>query len=282
MYNLLRTLVFDDQVSLTIADTTELVQEGQHLHGLKKGGAKVLGKFLSAAAFMSAALKEDSGEISFALQGNGIGGPVNVSGNRALRVRGYLENAEADGSEQDILGNFGSFTVIRDDGYSRPFVGSCGYPEVVSVDGLIEEYYRISEQLPTFVASVVDLDDNGLVSFAGIIVLQPLPFTDEKVIEQLPKGENLEKIVRLIQTQGIENVAIGSFLAKKDGIERRAVTYTCNCSREYLMQVLTSVGEEQMRAIIREDGALRVHCHYCNTDYVFMDGDVDEIFHKTE
>ena len=36
MNNLLRTLVFDGQVSLTLADTTEIVQEGARLHNLSK------------------------------------------------------------------------------------------------------------------------------------------------------------------------------------------------------------------------------------------------------
>ena len=46
------------------------------------------------------------------------------------------------------------------------------------------------------------------------------------------------------------------------------------------MQVLTSLGEAQMRSIIREDGAVRVHCHYCNTDYSFDDSDADMMFKK--
>jgi len=35
-----------------------------------------------------------------------------------------------------------------------------------------------------------------------------------------------------------------------------------------------------MRSIIREDGAVRIHCHYCNSDYAFTDNDADELFLK--
>lgn len=282
MENLIRTLICDEQVSLTLADTTELVQRAQQLHGLKGNAVAVLGKFLSAAAFMSSALKEESGEISFALQCDGSAGQINVSGNYSLHVRGYMEGADADGTETEILGQNGSFTVIRDDGYSRPFVGSCGYPDEdrVSVEGILEEYYRISEQLPTFFGCVVDLDAKGKVAFAGIAVLQPLPFTDEGTVETLPKGDALCALVREIGKRSLDEVAIDLFSAKKDGIKGKRLTYTCNCSRSYLKQVLTSLGEEQMRAIIREDGAVRVHCHYCNTDYAFDDKDADEMFAK--
>ncbi|MBQ2740283.1 MAG: Hsp33 family molecular chaperone HslO [Clostridia bacterium] len=282
MKNLIRTLICDEQVSLTLADTTELVQRAQQLHGLKGEAAAVLGKFLSAAVFMSAALKEESGEISFALQGDGLAGQINVSGNYPLHIRGYMEGADAEGTEAEFLGQSGSFTVIRDDGYSRPFVGSCGYPSegAVSVEGILEEYYRISEQLPTFFGCVVDLDAEGKVCFAGIAVLQPLPFTDEGTVEALPKGEALCALVREMGKRSVDEVAIDLFSAKKDGIKGKKATYTCNCSRSYLKQVLTSLGEAQMRAIIREDGAVRVHCHYCNTDYAFDDKDADEMFGK--
>lgn len=280
MKNVLRTLICEEQVSLTLVDTTEIVKRAQEIHGLKRGAAAVLGKFLSAAAYMSAALKEESGEISFALHGSGYGGQINVSGNYDLHIRGYMEGDDADGTEEEILGKDGSFTVIRDDGYSRPFVGSCAFPEAVTVENVLEEYYRISEQLPTFIGIVVDFDDDDKVVFAGIAVLQPLPFTDEATVEALPKGEALREIVRELRFSDLESVAIRSFSSKKDGIKGRKATYTCNCSRAYLLQVLTSLGEEQMRTIIREDGAVRVHCHYCNTDYEFDDRDADLIFKK--
>ena len=46
MKNLLRTLVFDGQVSLTLADTTEIVREGIKLHKLSPSAAFVFGKAL--------------------------------------------------------------------------------------------------------------------------------------------------------------------------------------------------------------------------------------------
>ena len=85
-------------------------------------------------------------------------------------------------------------------------------------------------------------------------------------------------VVKRFLEDGVDAVAIDDFSAKKDGIKGRKATYTCNCSRDYLKQVLTSLGEAQMRAIIREDGAVRVHCHYCNTDYVFTKSDEEILF----
>lgn len=279
MTNVLRALIYEEQVSLTVADTTEIVREAISLHGLSAASAKVLGKFLSAAVLMSAGLKEETGELSLSFSGDGEGGDVSVSGNHALRVRGYIGKARCKGEEPSVLGNSGAFTVVRDDGYSRPFVGTCAFDGERSVEALAEKYYAVSEQLPTHFALLVEFDGDEL-AFAGAIALQPLPFTDEETKESLPKGEALQKILRAVKTQGLESVAKGYFSAKSDGITLRQATYKCNCSREYLLGVLATLGEAQMRTIIQEDGAVRVHCHYCNTDYAFDEKDADEIFKK--
>lgn len=278
--NLIRTLIYDGQVSLTLADTTELVKEGAQRHALQGDAAKVLGKALSVAAFLSAALKNDRGDISFSIEGNGKIGSLQAAGNRALAVRGYLQNGGEGGSEEELLGSSGSLTVVRDDGYSRPFVGSCDFPERPTVERLFERYFSVSEQLPTYLSCVVKTGADGQVNFAGIAALQPLPFTDEKTVEEMPKGAELEKIVAKIEAQGIEKVAKDYFSAKSDGIEERKVAYKCKCSREYLAQVLVTLGKPQLTSLLAEEGQVSAHCAFCNTDYIFTPSDIDEIFKK--
>ena len=56
MTNLLRTLVFDGQVSLMLADTTDIVAEGRKRHLLSVPATLVFGKTLSAMTYMSSCL----------------------------------------------------------------------------------------------------------------------------------------------------------------------------------------------------------------------------------
>ena len=284
MNNLLRTLVFDGQVSLTLADTTEMVNESIKRHALSSSAAIVLGKALSAMTYMSACLKMDTGEISLSVQSDGTGGNIGISGNRALHLRGYIENVGASGDEEETLGKNGSLTIIRDDGYNRPFVGTCALAQG-GVDKAFEEYYRISEQLPTYLKTAVELDENGRCVFAGVAVLQPLPFADEAVLlatREVP----LEQVLKTIQAKGVEECVNVHFKERsvddKDGgvWEMRRAKYKCNCSREYLQRVLITLGKQQVDELIQENGAVRVHCHYCNFDYAFTQEDVDELFER--
>ena len=278
MKNLLRTLIYNGQVSLTLADTTAIVQEGARLHALSPRSARLFGKAISAMTFMSACLKGETGEISLSLKGEGKAGEIAVSGNRQLRMRGYIDNTSLQ--EGDPALENATVTVIRDDGYSRPFVGACAFPENADIDEGFEEYFRISEQLPTRIQTTVEQGADGECVFAGVAAVQPLPFADEETLEKV-RNLDLSALLVAIREEGVFSCAKARFETDGTVWEERTAQYKCNCSRRYLTRVLVSLGEESMRRIIQEDGAVRVHCHYCNTDYEFTDEDADKLF-KTE
>lgn len=277
MENVLRGLIFKDQVSFTLADTTDIVKQAKKLHILSQGSLLSLGKCLSAMVFMSACLKEKTGEISLSLQGNGTGGSIGVSGNQSLYLRGYIENTTAIGTEKEIIGDFGSLTIIRDDGYNRPFVGSCALSQTGEIDVSFEEYFRISEQLPTRMKTVVETNEDGECVFAGVVAIQPLPFADEKTLEKV-ENISLEEILKTLQSQGLKQTAEEYFSQDISAESYRKTVYRCNCSREYLKRVIITLGKAQAENIVKEDGEIKVHCHYCNSDYKFSEQDINELF----
>ncbi len=280
--NLLRALIYDNQVSLTLANTTDIVNEGIKRHKLSPLSAYVFGKAISAMTFVSACLKEETGEVSLSIRGNGACGEIAVSGNRALRMRGYIDQTELCGKpnaewEQAALGVEGALTIIRDDGYNRPFVGSCALAQKGGVDGAFEEYYRISEQLPTRIKTVVQLDKNGVCTFAAVAALQPLPFADEDTVKAV-ENVDLTTLANGVQS-GVENAAESLFGKDENSVwETRFAQYKCNCSRRYVSRVIVSLGREQFEELLRQDGSVKIHCHYCNTNYEYTDEDADKIF----
>lgn len=275
--NVTRALIMNGQVSLTLANTMDMVKEAVKLHALAPTSALVLGKALSAMTFMSACLKQETGEISLSLQGDGLGGQICVSGNHKLFLRGFIQNTSlASVSEQEVLGK-GALTIIRDDGYNRPFVGSCALPSG-GLDDAFEEYFKSSEQLPTRIQTAVETDENGRVVFAGVVALQPLPFADEKTLETVANAPIKRFLCAIKNAKTQETVK--TLFPDCTAVQTRTAQYKCNCSKDYLSRVLVTLGEEQLRQIIKEDGKVSVHCHYCNQDYVFTDKDADALFQK--
>ncbi len=277
--NVYRGLILGDEVSLTIADTTQIVNEGIRLHKLTPSKGYLLGKALSALTFFSACLKEEKGEISLSVQRGGRE-LIGASANRALSLRGYIAEGEFscqnEEEERAFFADGGSFTLVRDDGYNRPFVGSCALLEGGTLDEGVEEYYRVSEQLPTRIKTIVRQNEGGRCAFAGVIALQPLPFASEETLKKVAQAD-LGAILKRVEEEGIEKGAKTQFEGE---IEKRQAAYRCNCSRDYLSAVLVTLGEAQLREVVQTEGEVRVHCHYCNTDYVFTGEDVDKLFSK--
>lgn len=277
MNEVLRTLIYGGQVSLTLINATELAREGAKRHALSQASARAFGRALAVMTYMSACLKNERGEISLALRCDGGAEEICISGNHALFMRGYIGNTNlTENEEMRALGENGTLTIIRDDGYRRPFVGSCALPSERDIDKAFEEYYRISEQLPTRIATTAICDEKGELLFVGAAVVQPLPFADEQTIEKV-QNLQLNGLLSAVQAQGCASAANAYFDAF-EAWETRGAAYRCNCSREYLTRVLVSLGEQQLRAVIQEDGEVKVHCHYCNTDYAFTEEDADKLF----
>lgn len=283
---ILRGLICGGEVSIAVAETTQLVNEAIRIHGLSALSAAALGRTLTAAAYMCSSLKEDNGALSVSVKGDGVGGSIYVSGDKALHMRGYIENPHAELAPNALgkldvggcVGKNGTLTVVRDDGQNVPFVGTTPL-----VSGEIGEdfaaYFAYSEQLPTALAVGVKIGTDGTCLGAGGVFLQPMPGASEKSIRFVE--ENIAKfgaVSSILQEKTAEQL-----LAKYFG-EVQFYTlfpeYKCNCSRNYIEGVLAALGEKELRETVAEQGKIEVHCHYCNTDYVFTPQDVEEIIRR--
>ena len=92
---ILRGLIYNEEVSLAVADTTALVNEAIRIHGLSPLSAAALGRTLTVAAYMCSSLKTEGSALSVTIKGDGVGGPIYVSGDRLLHMRGYIDNPQA-------------------------------------------------------------------------------------------------------------------------------------------------------------------------------------------
>ncbi|HCC00690.1 MAG TPA: Hsp33 family molecular chaperone HslO, partial [Ruminococcaceae bacterium] len=52
-------------------------------------------------------------------------------------------------------------------------------------------------------------------------------------------------------------------------LDERTAAYTCDCSRERVENALHSMRNEELEAMIAEDGGAEVRCHFCGKTYSF-------------
>lgn len=285
---ILRGLIYNEEVSLALADMTQTVNEAIRIHHLSPLSAAALGRTLIVAAYMCSSLKEEHGALSVTIRGDGVGGGIYVSGDASLHMRGYIENPYAElplnaRGKLDVggcVGKNGYLSVVRDDGENIPFVGTTPL-----VSGEIGEdfasYFTCSEQLPTAIAVGVKIGKDGSCVGAGGVFLQPMPGASE---ESIARAEEMigkfSAISSLVEEKSAEEI-LKEYFGEVNFYTRKPA-YKCNCSRHYIEGILAALGEEEIRAVVKEQGKVSVHCHYCNTDYTFSPEEAEAVIARAK
>lgn len=286
MNKLLKGLIYNDNLTLSVLDTTEMVNKAIKIHNLTPLTAAALGRTLTVSTFMASNLKNDGDKLSVVVAGDGVGGKITVCGNGNLCMRGVIDNPgatlplRADG-KLDVggcVGRNGRITVTKSMGLKEPYSGSSKL-----VTGEIAEdftaYYAYSEQMPTAIALGVKIGKTGKCVGAGGVIIQALPFaTEEDLVKAEDIMKNFSNISTLIEEKGAEGV-LKEYFGDIDYREYNP-KYKCLCNRNYVKGILTSLGEKEVNDIIEKEGSVKVSCQFCNKEYVFGKEDADKLFKK--
>ena len=283
MGKIYKTLIYNNEISLSLLETTDMVNEAIKLHGLSPVAAAALGRTLTAVSFMCSSLKNERDKLSVTIKGGGPGGEIVACGNCRLEIRGYIENPQVNlplksNGKLDVgglVGNSGRMTVIKDIGLKSPYVGTTAL-----VSGEIAEdftaYYAVSEQQPIAMALGVRIGTDLSCVGAGGVVLEPLPGAGE---ESIKKCENLIKeftdISKKVETFGIDKIAEKYFGEYE--FYKLSPVYKCSCSKEYIDKVLVSLGKEELKKEIAENGKIEVCCQFCGKKYEYYEKDVEKL-----
>lgn len=284
MNKLIKGLIYNDSISLSVLETTDMVNEGIKLHKLTPLTAAALGRTLTVCTFMSSELKNDTDKLSVTVKGDGVGGKITVCGNGHLQMRGSIDNPFADlplraDGKLDVggcVGKNGRITVVKSMGLKEPYSGSSAL-----VTGEIAEdftaYYAISQQIPTAIALGVKIGKDGNCIGAGGVILQALPFADDSALEKAERVmNNFKNVSTLIETLGAEGIVKEYFGDVK--YNEYYPEYKCLCSREYIEKLLISLGKAETEDIIAKEGQISVKCEFCEKEYVFNKDDVEKLF----
>ena len=270
MNKLYKSLIYDREVSLSVLDTTQLVNDAIKIHNLDDGSAKTFGNLLTAAAFMAGCLKSERGAISITIKAGGDAGAASVSGDKDLHIRGYI-----DGTCEGKL-NGGYLTVVKEDGFFRPFVGAS---ELVgdSVSENLMQYFHASEQIETAVAIDAKIIDGKCLA-AGGVIMQLMPGCSQENMDRAEECmQNFVGIADVLEELGADGIMKKFFGQEAKHCYEYFPEYRCNCSRKKIEGVILPLGKDELYKIIEEEGEVKVHCHYCNKTYKFTRGDIDKL-----
>jgi molecular chaperone Hsp33 len=248
---------------------------------------KLVGEAVSAAVLLAATLKFD-GTLTLQLQGKGLVNLLVAQCTHDFKVRGMARHDPLADREADTAG----FRSLAGDGQIIVTVESAdrgsSYQGVVPISGdslaeSLEAYFVQSEQLPT---RVLLASTPGVV--AGMLV-QRIAGVGGK---QAPTDPAALEEAWMKADHAMESLTPDQLLA--DDIEQRLVRmfgddevrafsghdviFECRCSRERVANVLRSLGQEEVRSVIAEQGAVTVTCEFCQKPYRFDPIDAEQLF----
>ena len=292
MGEIVRIITTDGLVMASAITGTDLVARAREIHHTSPTATAALGRSLMACSMMGNQLKGEDNSLTLQIRGDGpLGGITCVSDSQG-NVRGYVVHPQADVARKqegklDVVAAVGegSLTVIKDLGMRDPYVGS-----IALVSGEIAEdvtaYFAESEQIPTACAlGVLVQGGSGEVLTAGGYLIQLLPGAGEDTIDKVERGLQRVGYVTGHLKQGksalelIRDV-LGEF--EIEVLETCPVEYRCYCSRERVVRALISMGTQEMKNLIEEQGQAEMTCQFCDRVYRFNQEELEEILKQMQ
>ena len=243
----------------------------------------LLGEAVTASLLLAATLKFQ-GTLTLQLAGDGLVNLLVAQCTHDFVIRAVARaDAISDGpvSFRQLVGD-GRLTVTIE-AEER----SARYQGIVSLQGAslaecLENYFATSEQLPTRIALAADAS-----STAGVL-LQKIPgasaegeaqaAVSQAVWEDLqPRVATLDATLLL---RGSAEQVLSQVCAEHDCrlFQGSPVRFACRCSEGRVAGLLRSLGPDEMRSILAEQGAVTVTCEFCGRPFRFDSIDVERLF----
>ena len=280
---LIRATAADAQVRAFAVTSRDLVEEARSRHDLSPVVTAALGRLMTGACLMGSMLKGEQDVLTLQVSGDGPVRGMTVTADAKGNVKGYAQvpqammppNAQGKLDVGGVIGK-GYLTVIKDMGMKDPYASKVELQTGEIADDLTY-YFAASEQVPSCVALGILMERNNTVKQAGGFIIQLMPFAQEEIVRKLEEKISGLKPVTTLLEEGNTPEQILSLLLGDMGLEiteKTPVQFMCGCTKERVEKVLYSLKKEDLKEMIAEGRDVELHCHFCNTDYVFT---VDEL-----
>lgn len=276
---IVRAISTDGMVQAAAICSRDLTERARQIHKTLPVATAALGRTLAAASMMGNALKSDGASLTLQFKGGGPLGTVLAVSDNEGNVRGYVTNPHVDlplrpDGKLDVgaaVGHEGTLTVIKDLHMKEPYVGT-----IDLLGGEIAEdvaaYFVESEQIPTACGLGVLVDRDQSVKAAGGYLIQLLPGATEDTIVKVEGGIMAAGNVSAIldkddDPEHMLRQVMSDFDLKI--LETCPVEYRCYCSRQRVERALISLGKDELRQILDEQGHCSMTCQFCDAVYDF-------------
>ena len=292
MDEIIRMIAKDAPVKAMAITGRTLVERARQIHKTLPVVTAALGRSLMACSMMGDQLKGEGASVTLRIKGNGPMGSLTAVADTEGNVRGFVQNPAVvlplkPNGKLDVgaaVGQEGMLTVIKDLEMREPYVGMVPL-QTGEIAEDVTAYFAVSEQIPTACALGVLVDTDQTVLRAGGYLIQLLPGASDEVIGKVEEGvARLGPVTAALMEEGMDaeallRRALTGF--ELETLERRPVEYKCYCSRQRVTQALVSMGPDELRALIEEQGGAELTCQFCDAVYQFSREELEALLKRS-
>lgn len=287
---ILKAIDKEEKVRFALAITTDLVEEARKIHNTSPTASAALGRSLTATAIMASWLKNPKDTITFNIKSDGPAKNIIVTGKNDGYIKAFIANPQEDlplnkkTGKLDVGGLVGKglLTITIDNGLKEPYHGT-----VPLISGEIGEdlanYFLKSDQVPSAVGLGVLVDKDITIKASAGFIIQMMPGSGEEEIRKLEENLKALKSISHLVAQGYDAYDLLEKISQGFDVkilEKKEISYKCNCSLEKVKDALISIGPKEIKEIIEEDKKTSINCYFCNKDYKLDLKDLEEIYDK--
>ncbi|WP_088105914.1 Hsp33 family molecular chaperone HslO [Halalkalibacter urbisdiaboli] len=284
---LIKATCYEGKVRAYALVATDMVNEAVRRQGTWPTASAALGRSMMASTMMATMLKGDA-KLTVKIEGGGPIGAIIVDSNTKGETRGYVTNPQThfDLNAQGKLdvaravGTNGYLSVVKDLGLKEHFTGS-----VPLVSGELGEdftyYFASSEQTPSSVGVGVLVNPDNTILAAGGFVIQLMPGADNQIIDEIEKRlSSIPPVSKMVESGLTPEEMLHTLLGENNVkiLEEMQISFSCQCSKERVANAIITLGKEEIREMIEEDGGAETQCHFCNEVYRFSAKDLEELY----
>ena len=280
---LVKALVLNKEARAYLVCNNDTVNEAIKRHDLWPGATSVLGKVLSMGQLMGSMLK---GDAFLTIKINGVNcqlGNIIVDANSNGEVRGYVDHPHVsivnnNGGINDYyaIGTEGMIDVIKDLKLKDIFTSSVACTGNLAND--FTYYFYESEQTLSVVSLAMLVDVDNKCKISGGLIVQLLPNASERTITYLEKiFSKYPSLNDLLSKYSLEDVLTLLFEDDYEILEKKQVSFKCQCSKDNFAKALITLGRKDLEDIINEDHKIETVCHYCEEKYTFTEEEIKKL-----
>lgn len=243
----------------------------------------LLGELLAAVALLTDTVKLD-GTLSIEVRGQGALALLMAESNPGGELRAIArlaEDAEIPGEDtgfRELVGE-GKIMITLDPTDGHRYQGIVAL-EHDSLAACLAAYFAQSEQLPTRLWLAAD-DQRA----AGLL-LQRLP--DESRNQDADAWDRTVHLADTVKDEellGLEPLEVLRRLYHEETVrvfDPKSLHFGCTCSRERIASALLTLGKQELREVLVEQGGIDTQCHFCHTRYHFTVAEVEAMLDDPE